>query len=457
MVTPAEKKKIPTVQEVCIDLPGETVQCWRSSDNIKVILRKHRDIIFHFDSCDGKIYTVEASESDFYNARDKKLVTVKNKGVVTFKDGERLHLWVAREFKGVLILKTDGKILNKIEPNDLDKNQYDNLPKTKPAPIIIRIGAQPKQIPLVANSVKKNISPVAMMPTPSAAPVDEDCPVVCVIDGDIHGMPKYLVEYFAKGGGKSGLADIDPNEIATRNWIFGQIAGTGAYLAGNWDWLRASLDGRTHQGFKLVKAKIAYVRGKVRFYFSGYSKYNVVFGSGGFGPGNERIMSIFSGVGKTSSSFAATAKAVAGSFRGFALVSFIFGSVTAIAEWKDDVEKDGYDLAAALFVALIKTIVVAIVVASIVAALVIIVMMTFSISVPIILVGAITVGAGVVVSYYVDVADKIIGGVVANDESNADGLAGAIAPWLRRAEDGLHDSWQYLIEKFPADYKGMTF
>lgn len=38
--------KQSTIQEVCIDLPGETVQCWRSADNLKVVLKKHRDVIF---------------------------------------------------------------------------------------------------------------------------------------------------------------------------------------------------------------------------------------------------------------------------------------------------------------------------------------------------------------------------------------------------------------------------
>lgn len=31
--------------QVCIDLPGEPVECWAETD-VTVLLRKHRDVIF---------------------------------------------------------------------------------------------------------------------------------------------------------------------------------------------------------------------------------------------------------------------------------------------------------------------------------------------------------------------------------------------------------------------------
>jgi hypothetical protein len=102
MTTASQIASGPVAQEVCINLPGEAVQCWRSSDRIKVILRKHRDVIFNINLGSGKTYTVESSESDFYNARDKKLVRPGANNKLTFKDGERFHLWVKRDFKGFL-------------------------------------------------------------------------------------------------------------------------------------------------------------------------------------------------------------------------------------------------------------------------------------------------------------------------------------------------------------------
>jgi hypothetical protein len=211
------KTKTPAVQEMCIDFPGETVQCWRSSDKIKVILRKHRDVIFDLKLGKGKSYTVQATESDFYNKHDNKLVYAKRRDVVTFSDGERLHLWVPRGFKGALLLKSGGKTLMKIEPNEMDTHQYDDDPKTKSAPIIIALGksSTPPEasVPKVA---KKPLSSAVLTPKPSAAPIDSDCSVVCVVDGNIKGMPATFVEYFKKGGGNSGLADIDPSEVALR-------------------------------------------------------------------------------------------------------------------------------------------------------------------------------------------------------------------------------------------------
>lgn len=461
----------PAAQEVCIDLPGESVQCWRSGDHLKVVLRKHRDVIFDLHLKAGAAYTVQAVESDFYNVRDKKLVYASRAEVVTFKDGERLHLWVTRNFKGALLLKSEGKLLMKLEPNKLDTRQYDNDPKTKPAPIILSLGqASP---PAQKTPVIPGVTPVPAVATklalvkPAGAPLQnhiaasapdtEGCSVVCVVDGSVKGMPEKIAEYFKKGGGKSGLADFDPFEVATRNWIWGQVAGSAAFVGDNWSWLRASLDSKTSEGFKLVRAQIHLVRGKARFYFSGYSKFNRVFGPGGFGPGHDRILSIFAGVGKTSSSFAAVAKGVAGSFKGNALVSFIFGSVTAIAEWKDDVKKDGYDLSAALLMSLLKAIIAAAIVVAVVAVVVLVAMFAFSASVPVLLVGALTIAVGLLANYAVEAVDKALGKAATGDKSNTDGLSSAIAPYLRKAGKEIQDGWDYLMKKFPNDYQELIF
>jgi hypothetical protein len=85
-------------QKICINLPGESVKCWRSSDNIQVVLRKHRDVIFELKIAQNRAYTVESTGSDFYNANEKRLVSGHGAGRVSFNDGERLHLWIARDF-----------------------------------------------------------------------------------------------------------------------------------------------------------------------------------------------------------------------------------------------------------------------------------------------------------------------------------------------------------------------
>ncbi|MES3023913.1 MAG: hypothetical protein V4857_20295 [Pseudomonadota bacterium] len=446
-----------TSQAVCIDLPGESVKCWRSSDNIQVVLRKHRDVIFDLRLGTGNKYTVHSTDSDFYNARDKKLVLARQHQVVTFNDGERLHLWVTRNFIGALLLKCDGNLVMKLEPNKIDQQQYDDSPKTKSAPILITLGKQPGQAPPAASAAVKPAQIPHRRPERAAAPVDEECAVVCVMDGHLKDIPKNIAEHFKKGGGESGFADLDPNAIATSNWIWGQVAGTAAYAKDNWSWLRASIDDKTSSGIKLVRARVVKVGGKVRFYFSGYSKFNTIFGGGGFGPGHDRIMNIFAGVGKTSSSFTAAAKGIAGTFKGNALVSFVFGSATSIAEWKGDVAKDGHDLAAALFTGLLKTIIAAALVAAIVAILVLLVMVVFAASLPVIAIGALTVAVGIGVGYLVEAVDKKLGKMATGDEKNTDGMATVIAPYFRKAGNSIMENWTYLMNKFPTDYEELKF
>jgi len=462
------------VEEHCIDLPGETVQCWigGGTDKLKVILRKHRDVIFDIQLGNGKTYTLESTESDFYNPRDKKLVCASRHEKITFKDSERFHVWVSRNFRGALVLSLDGRVVYKVEPKAWDSQTYTDVPKEKPAPIIISIGGDTSGITTPKKTMRQPLrgephglttsKPViaAEKPIPAHAP-DFSCPAVCVIDGQVEGMPAHIAEFFKKGGDHSGLSDIDPNHVATRNWIFGQISGTGAYIKDNWEWLRASLDGTTSRGFKLVKAQVHFVRGKVRFYFSGFSNSNTVFGRGGFGPGHDRIMAIFAGAGKTTSTFGATLKGIAGTFEKTALVSFIFGTATAIAEWKDDVQKDGYDLAAALITSTIKTILAAAATTLVVAIAVWLVMISFGAAIPIIAIGAITIGAGFIVNYLIESADKLAGRTITHDQSNTDGTASIIAHWMREsgnsAMERLHQNWSYLMHKMTKDYQEIIF
>jgi hypothetical protein len=64
----------PSPYIATIDLPGETVQGWCSSNKIKVILRKHRDVLFDIQLFKGMGYTVHAEQSSFYDVRQKKIV-----------------------------------------------------------------------------------------------------------------------------------------------------------------------------------------------------------------------------------------------------------------------------------------------------------------------------------------------------------------------------------------------
>lgn len=135
------------IQEVCIDLPGESVQCWRSSNKVKVILRKHRDVIFDVNLKKDAIYTVE-SKSEFYSPREKKLLKKAN-----FFDGERFQIWVGREFKGSLVLTANGTVLGRYKVVDLDPTIYGADPKEKPEPILVVLGKKEQSSSLACMAI----------------------------------------------------------------------------------------------------------------------------------------------------------------------------------------------------------------------------------------------------------------------------------------------------------------
>jgi len=448
----AQSKK-SSVQELCIDLPGESVQCWRSADNIRVILRKHRDVIFDLKLADGNIYTIEATHADFYNPRDKKLISVKSRDSVAFKDGERMHVWVSREFSGALLLKCRGQVLMRLEPNRLDNHQYDKSPHTKPAPIIVAFDSQ-GAVSLSSRNNPRSSTPA--VPRPAAAPVHEDIATICVLDKEVNDIPAEILDYFGKGGGSTGLVEIDVFNITNRNWLWAQAAGTAAYIGANWDWLRASIDRRTHDGLRLVSVKAHHIRGKIRFYFSGYSKYNSVFGPGGFGPGHERILNIFGGAGKLSTQFVAAGTSIMGTLKGNALVALIFGSAISVAEWKEDLRKDGFDLAAALLTNLFKVMLTAFITSLIVGAIVVFVLVVLKAGLSVLVIGGATLVVGFGIGYGIDLSDKLLAKAISNKD-DANSIAEIVAPVLRAAGEKVISHWNYLVWKFKSDYRVEVF
>jgi len=144
-ISNGQKKEVIQSQEQCIDLPGQAVRCWRSGDNLKVILRKHRDVFFDINLQLGAIYTVEAM-SDFYYPLSKKLVRTIN-----FRDGERLHLWVGREFVGDLVLKRGSSVIGKFTVSKLDDEKYGPDPKIKPEPIMVILGRREMSLSIIPN------------------------------------------------------------------------------------------------------------------------------------------------------------------------------------------------------------------------------------------------------------------------------------------------------------------
>lgn len=466
----------PDTQRVCIDLPGETFRCYAHKPKIQVMLRKHRDVIFDIQLFKGMSYTVEAEKSDFYNARDKKLVQVRKKQKASFQDGERLHLWVGRNFEGTLILKSaSGTTLGRYEPNALDPARYGEEPGEKPAPLIVTLkntpDPSPQAIPLATARIQAqsyqckastafecrlwNLSPTArFFGVDAIAPYDrnkpvsappEEHPVVAVVDGDGKGMPEKVKN--ASGESKSGLADVDLNDVVTRNWVLAVLASSAVYIGQNWNWLRHSINRQADGAFRMVSAKVKYAKGKARLYFSGYSKTNPVFQQGGHGSSHPKIMQIYAGVGEAKSLF----KSMIGSIKGNAVISFIFGSITSYTEWQADAKNDGYDLAAAWLILLVKVLIAAALAAVLLALILAFLMMVVKVAVATITVGILTIVLSIVGTLLVDFADQYVGKKISGP-ANTNGLASVVAPWLREVADRLDKVWDYLKEKMPEDY-----
>jgi hypothetical protein len=198
-----------------------------------------------------------------------------------------------------------------------------------------------------------------------------------------------------------------------------------------------------------VKATLHYVRGKARIYFSGFAKRNPAFGGGGFGAQNEKIIQIFGGAGELSGTFKGMWAGGAAAFKENALISFVFSSVTAYAEWQTDAKKDGYDFIAAVLVSALKALIAGAVVALIVAGLVAAFLFA-GLSVSVIAVGGLFIGFGFAANYGLDLVDKKIGEHALHKDGST--TSDIVAPWLRKAGIWVEENWKVLENKMPADY-----
>ncbi|MDW5419199.1 hypothetical protein R6242_21735 [Iodobacter sp. CM08] len=457
----SSNKEQDEFQCVNIDLPGEAIQCTRSKSKIKVILRKHRDVVLDIKLLKELNYTIESEASPFYSVRDKKLITAGKK--VTLKNEERLHLWVARDFKGHLVLKASNSIIGKYNIEKLDPIKYGYLPKEKPAPFIISLKNDVSQeenkssssddfLPKKTAPFSSSINPNSEAENFKASFIEEKHPIVQVVQVAEDGIPEKILKHIQTGGGKSGLADLDINEVATRNWLYGQLAGTTAYVADNWEWLRNSIDTKTAKGTKFVTAKFHKINGKIRVYFSGYSNSNPIFRQGGHGSSNAKIIQIFSGAGSAKSSFSAAWKAVLGTIKNNTLISFAFSTATSYLEWKSDTKKDGYDFASNLIISILKTLLVAIISSIITAIVIVFVAIIFTGAIPVIAVGIFGITASMFITYGIDYMDKSAGKSLKGD-SNGDGISGYVAPKLRKAGEIISENWDYLKLKSEKEYE----
>lgn len=351
LAEPSKRQAAPETayQRVCIDLPGEAVRCWRSNDKVEVILRKHRDIILQFKMKAGSTYTVESepnpvlraasagrphesilSQRDFYNARDKKMIEARLKQKIQFQDGEQLHLWVGREFNGVLLVKRGDEVVGRFEPNVFDAFPYGSDPKAKPAPMIV-----------VVDSTTPNSGTIRR------APESTETMHVLEVRRGLGSLPEDLADFFKKGGEETA---IDTSKLMTRNWLWAQITGTVAYLDSNKAWIRELWT----QKFLITK-----VKDKAYIVFKGNHKLREYLKGTRYLSDNSKVVAISAGAGTLKGAHNAAWDASKGSFKGTAGWAVVFTISLDVAEWLSDYEarnprtgrpkRDFFDLGAKIF------------------------------------------------------------------------------------------------------------
>lgn len=348
-------------QQVCVDLPGEEIRCYVYKPKLEILLRKHRDVVFDIQVFKGMRYTVEADSSDFYNARDKKIVLRSRKQTVSFVDGEQLHLHVGREFKGHLLLKANGKVLGRYDPNALDGTRCDADPATKAAPLLVVMKNDPAaKVPSSSAAGKPvkssayDIVSVGLQPTSptefaamTKAAAEPQSMHVVEVKPELGVTPEEVADFFKHGGEDTA---VDSQKLATRNWLWAQIAGGAAYVGDNNHWVRDLWK----QKFYLTRAK-----GRTYIVFKGLPALRSYLTGTRYLTDTPKVLAISAGVGSIKGIHKAGWEAVKGSVKGAAKFAVILTITLDVAEWLADYEdrdaktgkpkRDFYDLGAKIF------------------------------------------------------------------------------------------------------------
>jgi len=337
-------------QFVYIDLPGETARCCRVKDKITVVLRKHRDIVFDITLKAGTTYSVSAESSDFYNARDKKIVQARLKQKVTFKDGERMHLWIGRDFQGALRVTGDGGFALSIDPRKLDLQRYGTDPAEKPAPLVIALGADAQRRAAVTGQIAElghaaspaelarlqhdHHLPQVFTPPPVSQAADQVHAAHIFEVRDMPGVevPPEVTAFFVHGGEETA---VDANGMLTRNWLLAQITGTVGYVSDNQPWLKELWN----QKFRLLR--LVHKNAGVKYYvaFKGNPALRTLINATRYGAEHSKVLGISCGAGSTAGMRHAGWEAARGALKKAGLLALVFTMVLDTAEWMADYQQ----------------------------------------------------------------------------------------------------------------------
>ena len=123
--------------KIFIDLPDEPWESNTFNGQLDIVLRRPRDVIININlpSPFAK-FTLEADQDCFYDIKTKQRLKKMD-----YANGEKVHLWLGRDFKGSLFLKSGKTIYANFEISKLFEQEkkhslYSNH-TYKPAPLIL--------------------------------------------------------------------------------------------------------------------------------------------------------------------------------------------------------------------------------------------------------------------------------------------------------------------------------
>lgn len=323
---PSKGKKIT----VPIDLPGQPIQCWTNDvETLTVILRKHRDVIFDIELVRGKQYTVSSESSSVYDTRSKKIVHPREN--ISFKDGEPLHLWVGRNFKGNLLLFDGGKQIGRYTVNQLDPTIENIDPAFKPAPIVI---AMKNHSNLGGEKLFNVVQIDGTYTTPPPQSQHESEKFLHVVElSFLKGVtPTTVADYFKHGGEKEIFASGD---VVTHNWVMNQVVALAAYVSDNKTWIKELW------GEKLTLRTIDHPDGSRKMYaiLTGSTRVRNLLSSAHYAAADARVLSFTFGAGSLAGVGRAGWEAAKGNLRGAGIYTIIFTITLDISEWIADYEQ----------------------------------------------------------------------------------------------------------------------
>lgn len=321
-----DKKKELVVK---IDLPGQPIQCWTTGvEKVTVILQKHRDVIFDVELSAGKVYTVWSELSEMYDPKAKKLMRPCE--TVDFKDGQILHLWIARSFKGRIFLREGKNLIGAYDVKQLDPTIESLDAASKPAPINIILKSQKIfSSPPLFNVVQTDGS-YSTPPAPSAHEHKYFLQVV-EINATTQDMPKDIADFFKHGSEKEVIMS---GGVVTRNWIMNQLVAQVGYLNDNRDWIREIYKER------MTLRAIDHANGrKVYVILTGLTSVRQKLTAARYSATNTKVLAFSFGAGSATGLRHGSWASVKGNASGAGRLAMLFTVTIDIAEWLVDYEQ----------------------------------------------------------------------------------------------------------------------